>query len=213
MARVTAIRASVRYIRRRTIVLDYEEWRTTSAAVIRTIGLDEASQVDPDDLENDISKAEGKAVRERALRLLAYREHSAGELESKLMDDGYPSALSHELVQDLVRVGLVDDARFAASFAQTLVTGRRLGRRRALAEMQRHGIPEELAAQAIEALAPEDDELDRATALARTWGARTSDARKLAAKLIRKGFSPRVSFEAARIALQTSDDDYPPIQP
>lgn len=213
MPRVTEIRSSPRSPRRRTIVLDGLELRATSAAVVRTIGLAVGDDVDAEALLRDIAFAEHDAVRERALRLLAYREHSERELATKLADDGYPAELAGELVADLRRMDLVDDARFAASLASTLVTGRGLGRRRALAELKRHGLDEALAGAALDALAPAETELDRALELARRWAPRTPDARKLAAKLIRRGFSPRASFDAAETALDAQDADFPPLEP
>lgn len=212
MPRVTQIRSSSRYLRRRTIVLDDCDWRTTSAAVVRALALAPGDEVDLAGLAARLASAEAEAMRERALRLLTYREHSVAELLSKLTDDGYPHDQAQTLTDDLQRVGLVDDARFAASLASTLVSGRGLGRRRALAEMARHGLDDLLATEALDALAPADGEDERALVLARHWAPRVSDARKLAAKLIRRGFSPRASFSAASVALH-DEGETPHVEP
>ncbi|MDO9556948.1 MAG: regulatory protein RecX [Coriobacteriia bacterium] len=206
MACITALRAAYRGSKRRSITVDGEEWRTTSAAVVRELGLAEGDDVDTDRLETSISAAEIPAARDRALRLLGYREHGSIELREKLITDGYPMDLASRTVDSLLRVGFVDDDRYAALLARTLIDGRAYGRTRAYREMLRRKLSEEQAQVALDACCPESGEYARALELARTWARPGGDVRKLAARLARRGYPVRTCFEAAASAFGLADE-------
>ncbi len=205
MARITALRAAFRGSKRRSIIVDDEEWKTTSLVVVRELGLGAGDEIDLNATELAIAAAEPAAARERALRLLGYREHGSSELRDKLVADGYPDRLAQETVAALMRIGLVDDVRYAEVLARTLIDGRRYGRSRARTEMVRRGVDETLVQEALDACCPESGEYDRALAMASHWARPGGDTRKLAARLARRGFPPRICFDAAAAALGDVD--------
>ena len=90
-------------------------------------------------------------AREAALRLLARREHSARELETKLVRKGWPESDVNQVIADLAEAGLQSDRRFAESFARQRAS-RYYGPRRIIAELAQRGIESELASEALEAL-------------------------------------------------------------
>jgi regulatory protein len=186
---------------RRTIYLDGEVWRTVASPVLRELGLAPGAVVEPDDLDSRALSLEPTAARARAYRLLTYRDRSAAELTSKLLADGYPESVVSELVADLMRTGLVDDDRFAESLAASLISVRGFGRARALREMARKGIPDELAVKVLDELAPEHIEHDRARAAAERLVRPGDSVDRLAARLVRRGFSFTDALDAAVAAL------------
>jgi len=99
-----------------------------------------------DDAEPTVAEA-----REAALRLLARREHSARELETKLVAKGWPQGHAAQVVADLSAAGLQSDGRFAESFARQRAE-RFYGPRRILAELAQRGIESALANEALESL-------------------------------------------------------------
>jgi len=99
-----------------------------------------------DDAEPSMAEA-----REAALRLLARREHSARELETKMVARGWPEGHAGEVVADLAAAGLQSDSRFAESFARQRA-GRFYGPRRILAELAQRGVDAALANEALDAL-------------------------------------------------------------
>jgi regulatory protein len=189
VALVTDIR-SRRGSRRRQLYVDDQEWRTVSADVVRDLGLS-VGHIEPlDELSAHLDAAEPRLARDRALRLLTYRDRSIADLTGRLTDDGYPSEVAERVVGDLLRVGLVDDARFAASTARVLATIRGFGRLRILRELDAHGIDPEMAAEAVGEALPEDLELESALRLARAMAARPgADVSRVAARLARTGFA------------------------
>jgi regulatory protein len=210
MALVTDIVTPRRGSRARVLHLDHAEWRTTSSDVVKDLSL-RVGHVEPiEDLSQRLDGAETSHARERALALLAYRDRSAFELRSRLVEDGYPAEAASTTVHTLVESGLVDDERFAASLAHVLVDVRGYGKHRAHSEMRSKGVPDEIAQAAIEEVLPVEREIDNARELARTLIARTGpDVNRLAARLARKGYSASVALGIARETVEAygGEDD------
>jgi regulatory protein len=126
----------------------------------------------------------------KAVQLLAARPHFRQELAAKLQQRGYAAEEIDTALDTLTGQGYLDDRAAARGFVEARL-GRGEGRARLLAELLRHGAPEEVAAEALAELTPEDD-LPAARAAAERWerqGGR--DPRALARHLDRKGFSRR----------------------
>jgi len=203
---VTAIVTPRIGAKQRTITIDGEPWRTTSASVVRTLGIREGDAVDTADLARAIEAAEPAAARDRALGLLVYRERSAHELAAKLTDDGFREDVVTEVVTRFQECLLVDDRRFAESLVRGSVGGRHLGRERILRMLSDAGVDPVIIAEVVDEHASADTELARATDLARRLALRVDDPRKLAQRLIRKGYAPGIAFSAARVVRALDDE-------
>ncbi len=208
MALITDIIAPQRGSRRRVVWVDHNEWRTTTSDALALAGL-RMGRIQPDDeLAASLDAAEVRAARDRALRLLTYRDRSARELTDRLTRDGYPRSVASTLVEDLRRVGLVDDERFAESMAHVLTRVRGYGRVRALRELDSRGIDSEMATDALAKAFSKDDEEASARLLARALAARpNTSVDRVAARLARKGFSIQLSLKAAREAVASTEDE------
>jgi regulatory protein len=204
---ISGIVAPYRGSRLRVMHVDHEEWRSTSADVVKALGLREGHIEPADDLIARIDGAEPRLARERAYRLLAYRDRTAHELRERLVADGYPAAVSAGIVADLTRVGLVDDDRFAHTTARSLATVRGFGRGRILRELESKGVDPALAIAATAEALPEQDEEASALRLARALASRpATDVERVATRLTRKGFSPATALRAARQAVGERTD-------
>ena len=206
---VTEIRATRGSVRR-SLYLDDEFWKYVPGPVLRQLGLSPGDIIDPDAIDAQIASVAPASARERAYRLLSYRERCSGELRDRLAADGYPLAVIDPLLEDLMRTGLIDDTRFARLRATALVVHRGYGRRRALATMLRDGVDEGRAVEELDVLVPESAEADRAMREAARRSRPGDTVQRLAARLVRRGFSPGEAFHAARAVLQADaahDDD------
>ena len=130
-----------------------------------------------------MSNAERHAL-DVAGRALGRRDLSAAALRSKLAAAGVSETLADETVERLVRDGLVDDARAAASLARSLAA-RGYGDRAIDARLEREGFDRACRDAALDELEAEDV---RAQALASRTGGR--DLHRVAAGLQRRGFGP-----------------------
>lgn len=136
-------------------------------------------------------------IRERALRLLARREHGIKELGDKLLRGAgiHPEDV-REVVQELADRQLVSDRRYAEAFARDAVRLKPRARRFLVGELVARGVPAPLAGRSVDAAFAEEDVDDAVLAqrvaeayLPRIAG--RSDAarwRRLAGYLQRRGY-------------------------
>ena len=106
---------------RRLVFSGQEGTRTTSTAAFKLLGLEEGDEIESADLETLLAEHEPACARERALRVLGYRERSVKELSKRLGDDGYPPAVVQALVERMSELGLVNDERFASAWARARI--------------------------------------------------------------------------------------------
>ena len=153
----------------------------------------------------DIGELARSCGRLRVEALLNRRDYSSLELSEKLRLDGYSSKTVEELVDRAVECGLVDDARYGASYARSKVSCG-WGRIRIERELRRRGVmPEDIPGWPDDFLTAED-ERDRAIALAsrrRLTG--KNDYEKTVRFLCGRGFSPSLAIEVARLVTHGDD--------
>jgi regulatory protein len=137
------------------------------------------------------------------LRLLTARPRSRAELADALRRRGIPDKIGEPVLDRLGDLGLVNDAAFAESTVQSGHRHRGLGRRALSTELQRRGVPSEIADQAVAGIGPEDEE-QRARELVR-GKLRTSTVRdastlvrKLGAMLARRGYPEGLAWRVVR---------------
>lgn len=85
---------------------------------------------------------------DKALRLLAGREHSRLELSRKLHRAGFDEDERHTALQQLETLGLQSDARFAESFVRAR-SQRGYGEVRIRMELQERGVTDELVTDSL----------------------------------------------------------------
>ena len=118
---------------------------------------------------------------ELVLRALRHRDRSRRDLEERLERAGVPADQRAEALDGLAAQGLVSDDRFAKERARSLAA-RNGGDAFIRADLRRHGIPDDVATDALDELEPESG---RAARVFRQRGGRERALRYLAGK----GFS------------------------
>lgn len=204
---LTDVRTHGRGSKRRSLVLDGEPWLSLPLEVLRELGIRQGDLVDADALEQQIASCAPRVARERALRLLSVRERTVSELVGRLIDDGYSVEIATCTVERLVETGLVDDERFAEAMARVLIGSRRLGRGRALRELIRKGVDEELAARSLDEYAAVEGEGERTREMARRLSKPGDTVNRLASRLVRRGFAAGDALAAARELVESEGQD------
>jgi len=129
------------------------------------------------------------SLRQRAIRLLARREHTRAELAQKLAPHGTAEEIASVLTE-LARAGLQSDARFAESYVKSQAS--RLGLARLRQTLRSRGVAAELIETQLES-AELPDEMARAAAVwTKKFSAPAADAREWAKQarfLQGRGFS------------------------
>ena len=142
-----------------------------------------------------------KRAKNTAYRFLTIRPRSRYEVEQKLRDREFPPDIITTVIDHLLRLGYLDDQKFAVQWAASRVRTRGFGRRRIEQELRTRGIVRELIDETLLGLFEEASELDVAVREAekklRTLGRFEPEVRKrrLAGHLERKGFPAEIIWK------------------
>jgi len=143
------------------------------------------------------------SLRERALGLLARREHSRAELAKKLQAHSRPGDDLEALLDDLSRRKLLSDERYAESRVHAL--SRKFGAARIAHELRAKGLDKGLAEQASKAARA--TEVERAREVWRRKFRHAPETRQERARQMRFLQSRGFSFDAIRAVVAGADED------
>jgi regulatory protein len=166
------------------------------------------SYIDEALLSDERVRAKGKA-----LRLLGHRALTAGELRDRLEAKEFSDRTIRRVIEDLSRVGLLNDAAFAESFVHDRMTLKPCSKRMLVVELTRKGLSEEEAVRIVDASYGPASEAEVAAGLARkkarslAGGDPLARKRKIADFLFRRGFGWDVSSEAIDAAEEGGEGD------
>ncbi len=141
-------------------------------------------------------------LRERALRLLARREHSRAELARKLAPHAGEGDALDTLLTELVGRKLLSDERYAEARSRQLA--RKFGAARIAHELRASGVDDATAGGAL--VAARESEAERAREVWRRKFRVPAATREERAKQMRFLQSRGFSFDAIRAALGAADD-------
>ena len=167
-------------------------------AVAVDLSLRVGREITPEKLREIGEAEEVHKALESALTLLEVRARARREIETRLAQKGYEETVITAVLEKLVRLELLDDAQFAASWVEARSrpeASRPIGKRRLSQELYGKGIAKEQIAEAVGAVSDEA-ELTLARAAARKKvrvvpaerEALQAERRKLMGFLQRRGF-------------------------
>ncbi len=192
---VTRITEQRRRKNRRNVHLDGAFAFGCHVNVIARFRLREGMELSPEQVRQIEQGEIRQECLDDALRYLQSRLHSRMELRRKLMRREYGESVIDSVLDDLQRMGYVDDEQFARTRAQSAATYRHYGRRRAFMELLKAGVATEVAELALEAVYGQHDTLESARQFAQKQAPRLARLdpmvarRRLAGMLQRRGFA------------------------
>jgi len=202
-ARLVRIENAGPDMKARRLVFDDETTRMTSAAAVKTLALGESDNPLADVVEEALAGVEPQLAKDHALRLLGFRERSTAELSRRLLDAGYPAAVTRPVLDRFRELDLVNDERFARVWASSRAAAG-YGRRRVAQELTQKGVDAGTVRTVLDAAFDADAQVDLARAALR--GARPStraERERLLRRLVSRGFD----MSSARAAIDMSDPD------
>lgn len=144
-------------------------------------------------------------------RLLTLREHSIGELRSKLKRKEFSPEIIDDTIKKYRQRGLLDDAQYAYKLSQRLVEDRPCGKSYLTAHLQRKMIDRDLAEKTAQMVLSEVDEKEQALRALRKRWTRLGQFELETARnksynyLARRGFS----YDAAKRAFEQLINEQP----
>ena len=131
---------------------------------------------------------------DQAMKYLSGRLHSREELRKKLSRQEYSAAMIDEVLEELKRLGYLDDERFAKTKALSAAQHKHHGPRRAMMELMRAGVKKDVAEVAVGEVYESNDNVAEARKLAMKQAERLKQLdpqvakRRLVGMLARRGF-------------------------
>ncbi len=104
-------------------------------------------------------KLAGQALWDYALRLMAQRPHSVGELRQKLARRAATPADTSEALEKLREYGMADDGKFSETFATARLQNQGFGKMRVLRDLRTKRVSAKVAEEAIGKVFASTDEL------------------------------------------------------
>lgn len=163
--------------------------------VVFKYGLKKGDSLTEQQIEEILLSEEKKRAKERALNFLSHRDRSEKEIRTKLKDIGFDEKIYEWVIDDLKRIKLIDDEKFALHFANTKMITRPMGEFLLIKELKQKGISNELIEQTVEQVYRERDQLTVAAELASQRKRQLKNIEEVKVKkrvsdfLIRRGFN------------------------
>lgn len=134
---------------------------------------------------------------QRLLSQVSARERSASHLERSLVQEGFPASVARATVERARACQIVDDARFAETFARSKVRAG-WGSARIERALEQEGVDTSLVAGMSDLFSSDAEEQRAWDALQRKRVPERNPEQKLARFLTSRGFSPALSLRLAR---------------
>jgi regulatory protein len=193
--KITQILVQQKRGNRCSIFLDEEFGFGLHQDVVFQFGLKKGDSLTENQIEEILYSEEKKKAKERALNFLSYRDRSEKEMRTKLNQVGFEDNIIDVVIEDLKRIKLINDEKFALTFARNKLITRPMGEFLIKQELFQKGISKDLIAQTVEEIYEKKEQLSIALELAYKRKKIVTNLDELKAKkrvsdfLLRRGFS------------------------
>lgn len=194
MPTISKIAPSKRNENRRSVHVDGRFAFACNVNVVAKFGLREGLSLTADQVEAILAGELRQECFDRAMRLIERRLHSQAGVEKKLAKFEYPKSVIDAVLEDMKRLGYVNDMTFAKTRALSAAQYKKHGRNRAMQELGKAGVPRETARRAVEDVYESHDSLAAARELAQKKAKSLARFDKVTAKrrlmglLLRRGY-------------------------
>jgi regulatory protein len=202
--KITAIERASEGSPRLAVFVDGRRAFTVSDEVAARLGLKVGGEIGEDDALELATDSDRERAREAALRLLAVRARSRGELLDRLLKKGIERSVASEVLDGLEGAGLVDDREFGRLWAEERMRRRPVGPRRLAHELFEKGVPRPVIDEVVADAFATHQEIDVARRAVEKRVERaggrpgTRDLTRIRSFLLRRGFS----YEVVRDVLE-----------
>jgi len=166
MPAISAINEQKRRPHRRSVFLDGRFAFGCSVNVIARFRLRVGMSLSEEELRQIELGVVKQECFDKATKFLQTRLHSRAELARKLKRQEWGDAVIASVLEDLKRMGYVDDARFAKTKALSAAEHKKHGRRRAYVALIESGVEGEVARRALDEVYEQHDSIGVARQLA-----------------------------------------------
>ena len=152
--KITALKLTKR--NKVAVYVDEEYISSLPSEIILKFNLKVGSSLNKEDLDEIFCKAELHKAKEKALNILSYRARSCGELRKKLRED-FSEKCVDLAIEDLKKIGLLDDEKFSIDYALHLYKNKGYGIKRIIYELKNKLIDSEIISKVLDDLSLDED--------------------------------------------------------
>ena len=192
---VTRISEQKRRENRRNVYLDGAFAFGCNVNVVAKFRLREGLSLSPEQVEQILHGEVKQECFDKAMEHLQSRLHGRSELSKKLARREYGGAVIDAVLDDLSRMGYLDDARFARTRALSAAQHKHHGRRRAYVELIKRGVKGDVAKRALDGVYESHDSTAVARQLAEKQAPRLRKLEPLVARRRLVGMLQRRGFD------------------
>lgn len=190
---VTDIREQANHPERRSVYVDgrFAFSATADQLAEQRIGI--GDYVTEERVADLVAATEARQARDYILCLLGRRAYSESEVRQRLRRKHFSDAAMESAVQDLRRLGLLDDRQFAQAWVRGRAAAGGTGRRRLEWELRSRGVDRQVIAESLAGIGGEKEFSLALEAAQRRYARLRNEEpevlrRKLASFLLRRGF-------------------------
>lgn len=169
------------------------------------------TEVTLDFMEEIIRADEKNKAYVQSLKYLQRKPRTRNEIAKYLLQKAYEEDIIAQVLDQLEREWLVDDAAYAEQWTEQRVTRHYKGRRWVQHELKQKGVHEQHIANAMAALDPEQERESAMAAAKKKWRQTSGESmlrqQKVAAFLARRGYPMDLCRQAARDAAQDIEEE------
>ncbi len=160
MMKITRIVRQIKQKGRYSVFVDDTYSFSLSESALLESGIAIGQEVDDDKLRTYKQLSDNDKLYSQALRYAAMRPRSEWEMQSYMQRKEFPAPLVEQINEKLIRIGLLDDTKFAAMFVHDRRLLRSASKRKIQLELQKKHIPSDVISIALA-----EEEGDELTAL------------------------------------------------
>jgi len=157
-------------------------------------------------------KPRGKTPMDAALGYLGFRARTVREVERYLDEKQYGEYEVMQVVDRLIELGLLNDAKFASEFIASRLRTKPMSRRHLREQLRAHELPRDIIDDAISEITDEQ-ELDSAVASAQKYREQYASleehecSQRVTRRLLSRGFSyGTVRMAMERLSMEAAED-------
>ena len=149
-----------------SVYLDGEFAFGISVDLLVQFGLTRGKALTSGQIEEIQYEGKKRNAKERAVRFLSFRDRSEKELRDKLKDLQFESGIIDWVIDEMKRMNLIDDERFAMTLARHKIMTKPMGEYLLRRELKAKGVPDAIIQTAVDKTYKNHDPMDLASQLA-----------------------------------------------
>jgi regulatory protein len=147
--KISKIEPQKRNKKRSSIYIDGEFAFGLSNELVLKYNLNADDEISDTLIKDVLLEEEKQKIKQRAFRLLQYRDRSIQELANRLLSIGFDDRLVHSVIEDFEAGGTLDDEKFAYAFVSDYTVLNPRGNRFIIRELQKKGVAKEIISKVV----------------------------------------------------------------